>query len=85
MEILLASDVEDFLRKQVQDGIVSDANELVNDLLRAFRDQRSSPFAVTAELEEWLLEAADQPATPLTSADFDEIRRQARSRFRPAK
>lgn len=85
MEILLASDVEDFLQKQVRDGIVSDANELVNDLLRAFRDQQSSPFKVTAELEEWLLEAADQPATPLTSADFDEIRQRARGRIRSAK
>jgi hypothetical protein len=44
------------------------------------RDQQAKPFVVTPGLEAWLLEAADQPATPLTAADFTEIRERARAR-----
>jgi hypothetical protein len=35
------------------------------------------PFNVTAELESWLLEAADKPVTPLAKADFAGIRNRA--------
>jgi Arc/MetJ-type ribon-helix-helix transcriptional regulator len=79
MEITLAKDVEEFLQGQLREGVCSDASDLVNDVLRALRDQRVSPFAVTPELESWLLEAADQPAKPLTSADFAAIRERTRN------
>jgi len=82
MEITLAKDVEDFLKEQVREGICADASDLVNNVLRAVRDQRSSPFKSTPELEAWLLEAADKPAAPLTAADFAGIRVRARSRGR---
>ncbi|MEI9961968.1 MAG: hypothetical protein WDM76_12790 [Limisphaerales bacterium] len=42
------------------------------------QDDSHKPFDVTPELEAWLLEAADKPATPLTKADFAAIRDRAR-------
>ena len=80
MEITLAKDVEDFLQEQVRDGVCTDVSGLVNDVLRAIRDQQFNPFTVTPELEAWLLEAADKPATPLTGADFAGIRERVRGR-----
>ena len=53
---------------------------LANDVLRCVRDQQRKPFEITPQLEAWLLETADQPATPLTKADFDGIRQRARKR-----
>ena len=84
MDITLAKDVEDFLQEQVRTGVCADASDLVNDVLRTLRDQRISPFTVSPELETWLMEAADQPATPLTSADFDGIRQRVRDRVKPS-
>ena len=80
MTIALAKDVEDFLREQVRAGVATDPSELANDALRCVRDQQRKPFEITPQLETWLLEAADQPATPLTQADFDGIRQRARKR-----
>ena len=79
MVVSLDKDVEDFVRAQVHNGVSDDASGLVNDLLRAFRDQRTDPLTVTPELEAWLLEAADQPASPLSAADFDGIRKRMRA------
>ena len=84
MEITLAKDVEDFLQAQVREGVCTDASNLVNDVLRSVRDQQFSPFTVTPELEAWLLKAADQPATPLTSTDFAGIRERVRGRVLPS-
>ena len=80
MTIALAKDVEDFLREQVRAGAAADPSELANDVLRSVRDQQRKPFEITPQLEAWLLETADQPATPLTKADFDGIRQRARKR-----
>src|ERR1035437_1640678 len=80
MTIALAKDVEDFLREQVQAGVAADPSALANDVLRCVRDQQRKPFEITPQLEAWVLEAADQPATPLTKADFDGIRQRARNR-----
>ena len=80
MTIALAKDVEDFLREQVRAGVATDPSELANDVLRSVRDQQRKPFEITPQLEAWLLEAADQPATPLTKADLDGIRQRARNR-----
>jgi Arc/MetJ-type ribon-helix-helix transcriptional regulator len=80
MTIALAKDVEDFLQEQVQAGNCTDASTMVNDVLRSVRGQQSKPFAVTPDLEAWLLEAADKPATPLTASDFMAIRERARVR-----
>jgi hypothetical protein len=83
MTIALAKDVEDFLQAQVQAGVAADPSELANDLLRCVRDQQYKPFEVDPQLEAWLLEAADQPATPLTQADFDGIRQRAQRHNSP--
>lgn len=80
MTIALASDVEDFLQAQVRAGVSADASELVNDVLRSVRQQQQPPFEITPELEAWLLEAADKPATPLAEADFTGIRDRVRTR-----
>ena len=56
-------------------------SQLVNDVIRSIREQQQQPLDVTPELEAWLLEAADQPATPLTEADFDSIRERVRARI----
>ncbi len=80
MTVALAKDVEDFLQEQVRAGNCTDSSELVNDIIRSVREQRQKPFEVTSELEAWLLEAADKPATPLTDADFDAIRERVRAR-----
>ena len=84
MTIALAKDVEDFLLEQVQAGTCADASHLVNDVLRSVRDQQRKPFETTPQLEHWLLEAADHPATPLTKADFDGIRQRAWKRTPPS-
>jgi Arc/MetJ-type ribon-helix-helix transcriptional regulator len=84
MELTLAKDVEDFLQQQVREGVCADASNLVNDVLRAVRDQQLSPLPLTAELETWLLQAADEPITPLTAADFAGIRERVRRRVEPS-
>ena len=80
MTIDLARDVEDFLQDQVRAGVCADASELINGVLRSIREQQRKPFEVTPELEAWLLESADKPATPLTAEDFDGIRQRVRAR-----
>jgi len=84
MTIALAKDVEDFLREQVRAGVAADPSEFANDVLRCVRDQQRKLFEITPQLEAWLLETADQPATPLTEADFDGIRQRARKRNPPS-
>ena len=78
MNIALARDVENFLLEQVRSGACTDASELVNDVLRSVRDLQQIPFEITPELEAWLLEAAEKPASPLTRDDFTSIRERVR-------
>ena len=80
MTIELARDVEELLQKQVRAGVCADPSELVNDVLRSVCEQQQRPFEVTPELEAWLLQAADQPVTPLCRADFDALRERVRAR-----
>ena len=80
MTIALAKDVEEFLREQVRAGVAADPSELANDVLRCVREQQRRPLEITPQLENWLLEAADKLATPLTKADFDGIRKRAHKR-----
>jgi hypothetical protein len=54
---------------------------LVNDVLRSLSENQQLPFATTPQLEAWLLEAADAPATPLVPADFDALRQRVRARL----
>ncbi len=80
MPLKAARGVEDYPQEQVRAGACADASELINDVIRSVREQQRKPFAVTPELETWLLEAADKPTTPLTRMDFDAIRSRARER-----
>jgi Arc/MetJ-type ribon-helix-helix transcriptional regulator len=80
MTIALAQDVEVFLQEQVKSGACKDPSELVNDALRAIREQQNKPFQMTPELEAWLLESSDKPLTPLTTADFEGIRKRLQAR-----
>ena len=84
MEIALAKDVEDFLQEQIREGVCANASDLVNDILRAVRDQQSSHIAATPELEAWLLVAADESASPLTAADFAGIRERSKAQLNPS-
>ena len=81
MNIVLDKDVEDFLENQVRAGVCAAPGEFVNDLVRSIREQQQKPFEVTPELETWLLEAADQPTTPLTTDDFVAIRARVQARY----
>ena len=81
MTVDLASDVEAFLRAQVQAGVCLNAADLVNDVLRSLRDQQRRPFEATPQLEAWLLQAADKPTTPLSSQDFEGIRQRVLGRM----
>jgi Arc/MetJ-type ribon-helix-helix transcriptional regulator len=82
MTIALAQDVEAFVEEQVRAGVCPDVATLVNDVLRSLSENQHRPFATSPELEAWLLEAADSPATSLTPADFDAIRQRVRARLR---
>ncbi len=84
MTVALARDVEDFLQDQVRSGVCADASELVNDVIRSLREQQRKFFDLTPELEAWLLEAADKPATPLTKGDFNGIRERVRAKISAA-
>jgi Arc/MetJ-type ribon-helix-helix transcriptional regulator len=81
MTIALSKDVEAFVEEQVRTGVSPDADTLVNDVIRSISEHQRQPFAVTPELEAWLLEAADSPMTPLLPADFDRIRERVRARL----
>jgi Arc/MetJ-type ribon-helix-helix transcriptional regulator len=81
MTIALDQDVQDFLSDQVRSGACTDAGALVNDLVRAVREQQRMPLDRTPELEAWLLAAADNPATPLTKEDFIRMRERVRARI----
>jgi len=48
----------------VREGVCPDATTLVNDVMRSLSEHQQRAFVPTPELEAWLLEAADSPATP---------------------
>ena len=56
-------------------------SKLVNDILRSVHEQQTKAFDATPDLEAWLLESADKPAAPLTSADFKDIRERVSARL----
>jgi Arc/MetJ-type ribon-helix-helix transcriptional regulator len=84
MTVALDKDVEEYLEDQVRAGVCSNASELVNDVIRSLRELQRRPFELTPELEAWLLEAADQPVTPLTNADFTGIRERVAAKLKPS-
>lgn len=80
MTIQLANDVEDYLRERLAAGPAANLDELANDLLRTICELQRQPVAIGKELEDWLLQAADEPTTPLTAEDFENLREKIASR-----
>lgn len=81
MQITLADDVRIFVEEQVRLGTTPSAAALVNDALRAFSGPQKLPFEIDANLESWLLDAADSPTAPLVREDFDGIKERVRNRL----
>lgn len=81
MQVILADDVRAFVEEQVRRGTTPSAAALVNNALRAFSSPQKLPFEIDANLEAWLLDAADSPTAPLAREDFDGIRDRVRSRL----
>jgi hypothetical protein len=70
--------INDFLEDQLE------LTDEVKATLDQSRREHHKPFDVTPELEAWLLEAADKPATPLTKADFAAVRERVRAKISAA-
>ena len=68
--------IDDFLEDQLE---LTD--EVKAKLDQSRREHAPKPFAVTPELEAWLLEAADKPTTPLLKSDFAAIRERVRAKI----
>ena len=81
MTVALTKKVQSFVEDQVRAGVCPDATTLINDVMRSLSEHQQRAFVPTPELEAWLLEAADTPATPLIGADFDAIRARVRARL----
>jgi hypothetical protein len=72
--------IDDFLEDQLE--LTDDVKAKLDQSRREHQEQQS--FAVTPELEAWLLEAADKPTTPLTKSDFAAIRERVRAKISAA-
>ena len=64
--------------------VCADASETTNDVICSPRAQQQKYFDLTPELETWLLEAAEEPTTPLTKADFAAVRERVRAKISAA-
>jgi antitoxin ParD1/3/4 len=71
MQVTLTPHLKKFVEKRVKAGGYTDASEVVREALRLLeKAQASEP----ADLEELILEADEEPASPMTSDDWDGIR-----------
>ena len=73
MTVVLDKDVEEFVGKQ-SSLTGGSPDTFVNDALRYVSEQQRAKDSWPEGIEEWLLEAVDSPAAPLTSADYDAMR-----------
>ena len=80
MKVELTKDLEAYVESQVRTGGYADAGEVLRDALRHLRDGRSWLDNDSPALEALLLEARNGAYTPLTSDDFEAVRRRLRSR-----
>lgn len=69
--IQLPTSLKDFLDQQVAAGGHQDVSDYVRGLVEAERLRK-----VREELEANLLEAINSPSSPMTAADFEDIRRE---------
>ena len=78
LTINLPAEIKDFVEEQaVREG--SSVSEYLGDILREARERDRGLGEVRAKL----LEAIEEPATPMTRADWDELRREIRDRHAP--
>jgi putative addiction module CopG family antidote len=80
MKVELTKDLEAYVESQVRTGGYADAGEVLRDALRHLRDARSWLDNDSPALEALLLQARNGAYTPLTSDDFEAVRRRLRSR-----
>jgi putative addiction module CopG family antidote len=78
MDVKLTKDLEDFVAQKVRAGGYSDASEVMREALRELRNYEDPAQDDSQELAELLLAAVRGPHAPLTSKDFDDLRRRAR-------
>lgn len=77
MTISLPEPLRSFVENQVAEAGYGTASEYLRELIRADQKRRAEE-----KLEQLLLEGLNSgPATPLTKADLDEVRRTVRKRI----
>ena len=81
LEITLPPALENFVSEKVVRGDYHSPSEVVSEALRLLRARETNELE-SPELEALLCEGVSQPATALTAADWDEIRRGGRERLR---
>jgi putative addiction module CopG family antidote len=86
MNISLPSELEEFVRRQVAAGVYPDANTLVANALREFRDQQQDNVdaaptegSCPPELKALLLEAVKGPHHPMPPDYFAQLRERIRT------
>lgn len=77
MDISLTKDLKDFVTQKVRAGGYSDASEVMREALRELRNNEDPADADSKELAELLLAAVRGTHPPLTSKDFQQLRRRA--------
>ena len=81
MQVTLTRHLKKFVEQRVKTGGYADASEVVREALRLLeKAQACEP----ADLEELILEADEEPASPMTSDDWDGIRSKVLGKQRKA-
>ncbi len=81
MNVTLTKELGEFVKSKVRGGGYINASDVVREALRIL--QRQERYE-DPNLEAYLLEAARQPQTPLTHADFMRVRRRGFARLQKA-
>jgi len=87
MNIALPAELEAFITAKVQAGAYATPDDVVREALFRLRDDDSSGMDLdkdSPELAGLLREGAKGPFTPLTDADFEDIRRRVLARHQTA-
>ena len=73
MTVTLNPELEKFVKYKVKTGLYQSPSEVVNEGIRFLWEREQS------RIEELLLESEDSDESPLTKADWKELRRRIRS------
>jgi antitoxin ParD1/3/4 len=71
MQVTLTPHLKKFVEQRVKAGGYADASEVVREALRLLEKIEACE---PADLEELIIEADEEPASPMTQDDWDEIR-----------